>query len=617
MAKITGGPHRGHAAGDTDIEKQASQLASDVKYKVKKQLSGATHMNPAQVAKAYEAQLAKSPAPGAVKALAKKKLMGAPKPAVRKEEFDNSVELATESVANAMYKVFVEKKEVNVDEQVKELKEAYSKVNRKGERLYHIIVTDKKTGNSYTRDATREKIAELRANPNIASVEMSERKLDSEKETTKGENTASVKSGKGLKDYDGDGKVESGAKEYRGAVHNAIQRRKGGTPDGQDTSNVKEAVQGGSAPNLPAGVVKFVDELPQRIQKTLGGAKTKPTKPVKEEFLGELNGEANNPDANEKEIDVMKGKNKVVISPEVPGSGKKSSSFMQVAHYDMLGNPLSESEIVLNRMLQEKKLTPAEKAKKEEIVKSLKPKYGKTSKTYAIATSVAKKVAEETVAQADKKAKKEQDEMDPRSIPTAVNLAKNKLRAMGLKCSYEPEGEKIDEVAPLVVAGGLAAAAAAPYLLKKFAKPAADKAIAKQRSTQPGDYQVPARQGGLGAITARMRTGGIPKDYQQNSYELEGEVLDERRREDKGTPRSPRNRAVEMVRGMNKQGMMTRSGKTIAQHESERGVSEKDRPQKPEQTTADRLAAKKQRAAAEVAGRERAEREEQRRRRLA
>jgi hypothetical protein len=32
MAKITCGPHRGHAAGDTDIEKQASQLASDVKY---------------------------------------------------------------------------------------------------------------------------------------------------------------------------------------------------------------------------------------------------------------------------------------------------------------------------------------------------------------------------------------------------------------------------------------------------------------------------------------------------------------------------------------------------------------------------------------------------------
>jgi hypothetical protein len=403
MAKITGGPHRGHAAGDTDIEKQASQLASDVKYKVKKQLSGATHMNPAQVAKAYEAQLAKSPASGAVKALAKKKLMGAPKPAVRKEEFDNGVELATESVANALYKVFVEKKEVNVDEQVKELKEAYSKVNKKGERLYHVIVTDKKTGNTYTRDATREKIAELRANPNISSVEMSERQLDTEKEKTKGSNTARVKAGKGL---DPVGKED-------GDIDND------GDKDKSDNYLLNRRKARGAA---------------------IAARGTQ-----KEEFLGEVNDEAVNPDANEKEIDVMKGKNTVKINPEVPGTGKNASSYMQVAHYDMLGNPLSESEIKLNKIIQEKTLTAAETAKKEQIVKSLKPKYGKTSKTYAIATSVAKRVAEETVAQADKKAKKEQDEMDPRSIPTAMNLAKNKLRAMGLKCSYEPSGEQIDE----------------------------------------------------------------------------------------------------------------------------------------------------------------------------
>ena len=31
---------------------------------------------------------------------------------------------------------------------------------------------------------------------------------------------------KNAKDWDGDGKVESGAKEYRGIVHNAIQKRK-------------------------------------------------------------------------------------------------------------------------------------------------------------------------------------------------------------------------------------------------------------------------------------------------------------------------------------------------------------------------------------------------------
>ena len=40
---------------------------------------------------------------------------------------------------------------------------------------------------------------------------------------------------KAAKDYDGDGKVESGSKEHAGAVHNAIQKKKGLKADGKDT----------------------------------------------------------------------------------------------------------------------------------------------------------------------------------------------------------------------------------------------------------------------------------------------------------------------------------------------------------------------------------------------
>lgn len=47
---------------------------------------------------------------------------------------------------------------------------------------------------------------------------------------------------KNSKDWDGDGKVESGAKEYRGIVHNAIQKKKGLKQDGKDTSNVSEEI---------------------------------------------------------------------------------------------------------------------------------------------------------------------------------------------------------------------------------------------------------------------------------------------------------------------------------------------------------------------------------------
>jgi hypothetical protein len=213
-----------HAQGDNPVEKQASQLAYDVKYKVKQQLNKGTKMNPAQVAKAYLAQLAKSPAPPAVKALAKKKLIG--------EEYTSDVaSLAEKAMVNAMVKVFVEgvtveNVEVEVQEEVKE-------------KQYKIRVTDKKTGNTYVRMASRAKIAELRANPNISSVEMTGYGAISGDEKSKGKQTAAAKAGK---DYDGDGKVESGAKEYRGAVHNAIQRKKGLKPDGKDTSSVKEEV---------------------------------------------------------------------------------------------------------------------------------------------------------------------------------------------------------------------------------------------------------------------------------------------------------------------------------------------------------------------------------------
>ena len=40
---------------------------------------------------------------------------------------------------------------------------------------------------------------------------------------------------KAKKDYDGDGKIESGSKEHAGSVHNAIQKAKGGKADGKDT----------------------------------------------------------------------------------------------------------------------------------------------------------------------------------------------------------------------------------------------------------------------------------------------------------------------------------------------------------------------------------------------
>ena len=65
---------RGHAAGDSDVEKQASQLASDVRYKSKGKLKpGASDEEKKKV---FLQVLGASPAPNAVKAMAKQKLIG-------------------------------------------------------------------------------------------------------------------------------------------------------------------------------------------------------------------------------------------------------------------------------------------------------------------------------------------------------------------------------------------------------------------------------------------------------------------------------------------------------------------------------------------------------------
>ena len=180
------------------LEKQARQLAYDTKYKVKQALAAKSggKADPATVSKMYMAQLSKSPAPPAVKALAKKKLLG--------EEYVDVREFAVESVTSALLKVFVEKNE--------EVTEEIFEEEKSGEQKFHVKVTDKKTGNTYRRYATRAKIAELRSNPNISSVEMTHHGEQSAKERTKGADTAAVKSGKGLdpvgkedKDIDNDG----------------------------------------------------------------------------------------------------------------------------------------------------------------------------------------------------------------------------------------------------------------------------------------------------------------------------------------------------------------------------------------------------------------------------
>ena len=98
------------AAGAQDkVRKAARQLAYDTRYKVKKSFGKGQKTDAASLQRAYMQQLGKSSAPGPVKALAKKMLVG--------EEYSGDIkELVNETVIKALSKVFIEG--VDVEEEI-------------------------------------------------------------------------------------------------------------------------------------------------------------------------------------------------------------------------------------------------------------------------------------------------------------------------------------------------------------------------------------------------------------------------------------------------------------------------------------------------------------------
>jgi hypothetical protein len=219
------------------------------------------------------------------------------------------------------------------------------------------------------RYATREKINSLRANPNIREVEMTEYGEPYEGEKNKGVQTAAAKSGK---DYDEDGTVESPAKEYRGSVHNAIQRKKGGNPDGQDTSSVKE------------------------------------------QFLEELNDEGT--------IDVKskkKPKNKIVVH-------NKDKEGMNESSYSRFLGLLNEREMKTSEVKTEKKLKT--KYDPSDMKASMIKQYGPEKGEQVYFATIRKQAMKEESCGSDNGSN-----VDPRSMPTKVNLIKTRLRAAGAR----------------------------------------------------------------------------------------------------------------------------------------------------------------------------------------
>jgi hypothetical protein len=364
------------------VRKAARQLAYDTRYKVKGKFKDGQKADPASLKRAYMQQLGTSSAPGPVKMLAKKMLIG--------EEYDFVDVDVKSSLSNICAKVFVEGGG-KIEEEIEVIEEAE-------DTKYTIRVKDKKTGREYLRKADRAKISELRSNPNISSVEITGRKEEDTYDKTG--------SKKAKKDYDGDGKVESGTAEYMGSRDKAIKK-----------SMAKEEVI----------------------------------------YEKEENGD--------KKIDVMKkGKNTIKVNPTLGESIR--------AELDLLkAQKIAEQDASMKQQEDEKKKEQlaAQQGKKDKMMKMriLQNKMRAVRGGAEIAAS--HELEGDTIAEGegmmrycpacdkdetrdeckaggeywDENSKPAKEE-DPRSMPAKINLAKNKLRAMGLKMSYDMEGDMVE-----------------------------------------------------------------------------------------------------------------------------------------------------------------------------
>ena len=202
----------GKGSVEEGSEKKIRQAVYDIRYRARRE--------DIDLKAAYAQYMANSSLNQKEKSIVREKLFGKDGGGVKEQVMLNVDEIASDNLANALFKVFVEP-----DIQEEELELAYlDQLNEEDAKKFKVRVTDT-SGKSYVRYANRDKITQLRQNSNIKSVEMTEY----------GEPYEGSRKKKAKKDYDGDGKVESPSKEHAGAVHNAIQRKKGGKPDGQDT----------------------------------------------------------------------------------------------------------------------------------------------------------------------------------------------------------------------------------------------------------------------------------------------------------------------------------------------------------------------------------------------
>ena len=446
------------------VEKQARQLAYDVRYKTKQSMAQKSggRLDPAQVQKAYMSQLAKSPAPPAVKSRAKQMLMG--------EDYKAGIDkLVSDSAASALFKVFVEHHQKDKDGNT--IPHEVEEINEE-EKQYKVRVTDKKTNNSYVRMASRAKISELRSNPNISSVEMTEYGTPTKSEKLKGKQTAKVKQGldpvgKEDSDVNNDGKVNSSDKylmKRRKAIGKAMAKEEYSWRDGFaeliEKKEKEKKITGEGVDNS-----KLIKVFPDEVKEQMMDKEEKPQMAKPDPQL------------------VSKEKKQAMLKKQV--LMKKLQAVRAGAGSDITSSYEPENKIVEDM---------GEKEDERETMKRIGDSFKSLSSSSAEAGDIARRKAKNKAAlkrseQGAARRKENRNYLrsvgkykgpmegvemkpedktpenagditfdaggaipatikaigDPRELETAMKLKKTQLRASGLNMSHEPEGDTISD----------------------------------------------------------------------------------------------------------------------------------------------------------------------------
>ena len=236
--------------------KRIKQAVYDIRYRARKE--------DIELSVAFQQYMSNSNLSAKEVAAVREKL-GLGKSSSVKEQFTKGAdEWATDGLANALYKVFVEQEDPEFElSYVRKLEESE-------ERKYKVRVTDK-NGKTYVRYADRAKITELRGNSNIKSVEMTEHGTVVGSERKQGKQTAKAKAGKldpvGKEDsdIDNDGKPNDKNDRYirnrREKIGQSIRMRaeeklREGTTRIEAPPGTKRVKEDKTIDNIASGVVK-------------------------------------------------------------------------------------------------------------------------------------------------------------------------------------------------------------------------------------------------------------------------------------------------------------------------------------------------------------------------